>query len=222
MPKKEYPKYDSSDSGDEKCWERYSKKIKEMRESDEWHSFPLKKDSVLFKGSNAFGKPYDPRQCKVEFMTPERYLELAPPKQHIRACSLDYLTDAYKFGKIKLDPPHLEVGVEDCRVWSHEGRHRAEIAADIEMDSEEPLPVIVCYMPRYKLGKEFVSIDEAIEYSENENYDNALRLTEKHLIYPENCDIPDIKPQITVLGMEIPTESMSYERFMKRRSVGLN
>lgn len=193
-----YPKFDPYDVGEEECWERYAKRIKKAKEKEKIFEYPLDKDSREFIR-------YGLHKSMIVNMTPVEFLRLSLPKTHIRACSLDYLFDAFEKGEPKLDPLYLRIDAstkkidyEDypkkkCPVYGHEGRHRAEIAMDLGI---KEVPVLIDYAPSYTLDgyneiREFDKKRQEDDWKGN-YYDLALKLMKQKWKAPNDCTINNI------------------------------
>jgi len=88
---------------------------------------------------------YKPHAQKLVWMPPERFLELVPEpgiwsEDHIR-----YLKEAMLRGE-EIEPLFVDVFSNTCKVWRHEGRHRARAAMELGI---EKVPVIIyCLSPQ--------------------------------------------------------------------------
>lgn len=218
--KKEYPKFSPLTTEDEALWERYAQRIKELKAKKEKHEYPLDKNSPEFSRHSGF------HRAMITHITPKEFLELAAPKAHIRESSLDYLLDAFENGDHKLGPLMLYIRADEkgCRVTGHQGRHRAEIAYDLDV---EIIPVILNFDPDYTLdvdppeGEGYDLVEEfggrwmaylvtkggyehlkedAKPYAEgqpfkNSAYEDAIELMGDKWQEPEGCVISNLEPE---------------------------
>jgi len=83
-------------------------------------------------------KPYT---RELVFMKPQRFIKLTPEVPNFSERSINNLRERIKDGK-KLEPPFLEVHIDDMQVVSHEGRHRAFVAKE---QGVSEIPVIVVH-----------------------------------------------------------------------------
>lgn len=182
----EYPKYDPYGTGGEWCYELYAKKLNKLKKQKKNYKYPLKKDSLIFQG---YYHDFSPHRCIVSNITPKKYMSLVLPKAHIRQCSINYLFDSFE-GKNTLDPLYLEI--DKCRVVRHEGRHRAEISDDLNI---EEVPVAICYdyglVAPYSKAMDYDNDKENNGYS----YEKLMKFGKENWKMPENCSINDIKPE---------------------------
>jgi hypothetical protein len=239
---KGYPEYSLYDfiEDDSECWERYAERIKEMRNSGRKFKFPLNKNSRQLVSGGGLHKSL------IVEMSPKRFLNLAKPKEYIRGCSLDYLLDAFDKGDPKIDPLLLSVFVKDveecisgtdknkkrCMVVGHEGRHRAEIAMDLNIDR---VPVIIDYAPDYTLITESGNVDYKTvneferrfrdkEFETGNAYDEALKMMGDKWKHPDKCSVDNLVKEKASSNVERNIEilsGLSMKRKMKRIKYGL-
>lgn len=212
---KEYPKYDPREVGDEACYAKYGKRfcdIKARLTKSELENlkYPLNKDSLNLRycGRTPDYSGISFHKCLLTWMSPNRFLELAIPKAHIRESSLDYLWDSFEHQKDNLDPLYLRVSIDDrtdeCEVGlgGHEGRHRAEIAKDLGI---KEVPVLIDIAPHYTAIDEDgdVAYDPIQEHEDDIRnktmktslYDSLMNRVAPYWKMPDNCQIKDIKPE---------------------------
>lgn len=217
---KEYPEYDPTDvpSGElnEECWERYAKRIKVMREKGMKFIFPLEKNTPM-----VFSEIPGLHKAMIVMMKPTEFLKLSLPKSHIRACSLDFLLDAFEFGEPKLDPLYLSVSGETCEVNGHQGRHRAEIANDLGV---EEIPVVIDFSPNYTL-KGYDEIRELERRWKEKDFkksiiEDALDLMEEKWEAPDTCVIENLIPETPRL-FKVDIAEIEQRRKQKRKQYGI-
>lgn len=231
----EYPKYELFQKTDaveqEECWKKYSNRIKKIKSENKEIQYPLDKNAYTFYPQHEYHK------CLVTDITPKKFLELSKPKATIRACSLDYLLDAFEYNAPTIPPVYLSIDPSNCVVNGHEGRHRAEIANDLDIDK---IPISICYYGDYTLlkhDKEFrrEAVDyDAIHRANNEMknvykkekkgnlYDTLLKNLKDKWKTPNNCTINNLKKE----GKSIFDSSLSFsdieeKREMYRKKYGL-
>lgn len=222
--KKEYPDYISMQGSTpeeaDACWKRYKTRLDALKSKREKYEYPLNKSSDIFLNFHKY------HRAMMVDMKPDKFLKLAIPKGHVRKCSLEYLFDAYEFGEPKLDPLVLEVN-EKCQVIGHEGRHRAEIASDLGV---ETIPVSIGYYPHYTLttGDDGNKINNDIsdlyfKRKEGTYYDAIMKYKNKW-VAPNNCTVENLQPEsiqrsairITDKEGKTPTD---LELYLKRREL---
>jgi hypothetical protein len=130
-----YPKYEQI-YDDDLYYEKYAERLERIRKEGMEVKYPFKINSR--KLSDGYPN-FELKNTIFLYVTPERFLELAFPKAHINITSIDYLFDAFEFGDPELDPLFLYVDPK-LRVIQHEGRHRAEISRDLDI---ELLPIVI-------------------------------------------------------------------------------
>ena len=86
---------------------------------------------------------------KIIWMTPDKFLQLAPPLLYPFHSSFDYMKKRIK-EKLPLDPLILWVDPQIKTVISHEGRHRATIAKQLGI---EKVPVMIVVNKWIQMGK---------------------------------------------------------------------
>lgn len=196
---KKYPEFDpfepiAEETLDE-CWERYAQRIKELKAKGVELNYPLDKNSNVFIDLGAFYKGI------IQMISPEKFMELSFPKAYIRACSLDYLVDAFASGNPQLDPLELWVDPNTCQVFEHNGRHRAEIAYDLDI---KEIPVVITFHPfktigdteeGYKSLYEFYDMRVSRKNVKVSIFDDAMELLAQHWKVPDNCTIENLIPE---------------------------
>lgn len=91
--------------------------------------------------TNSPSYTHKPYTQQLVFMTPTEFLELSTDVVSPKTSSLDYISDRMDRG-LPLEPPYLEVDVDENRVTSHEGRHRCMVARNKGIGK---IPVIIVH-----------------------------------------------------------------------------
>ena len=82
---------------------------------------------------------YKPKYQSHRLMSPEKFLELAPPRgAPYNQKRIDELKEKIK--KKEMDVPYFDVDVDSCQVIDHEGRHRAEASRQLGI---KKIPVVL-------------------------------------------------------------------------------
>lgn len=104
---------------------------------------------------------YRPYAQKLVWMSPQRFLEIAPEPAMWSEAHIRYLKDTMLRGE-EIEPLWMDIFSETCQVWRHEGRHRARAAMELGI---EKVPVIVYCMSSFTGG--------FIDYSKCEHCDTV-------------------------------------------------
>lgn len=197
--RKQYPEYTPYEIGSEECYELYKEKIEDLLEKKESkgkkYKYPLDKEisSDTLNG--------DISRSKLDFIDPCKFVDLAYPKAHIRQCSLPFILDAYEYGIPKLQPLKFRVDEnEQCHIFDHEGRHRAQAACDLGI---EEVPINLRYRD-YTLVDENNNLDtETLKEIKEKGYNpkhgsfdtNVLLEYKDKLKAPHFCYINNLTPE---------------------------
>ncbi len=105
-------------------------------------SSPASKDNekIKYKMAKAdylFG--YHPESIKLIWTPPESFSDVVKPPAGWHGGTLEDLREKMKKG-VELDPLFVDIEPKYCSIRSHEGRHRAKVAAELGI---EKVPVII-------------------------------------------------------------------------------
>lgn len=173
-------------------------------------------EQLIKKGKKEYKYPADLKgdgfytrlnRCILTDISPYLFTVLAAPKCSIREYSVNYLWDTFENQKEKLDPLNLDIDENTCRIFGHEGRHRAEISHDLGI---KKVPVKVCfsrYRPFKIVGDDYPDNkanrlrEEIIKHGySKELVDKWMADNNASWNFPEGCDLDNVKTE--AVGVE--------------------